>query len=133
MFRALVLAATLLATPASATEWVHCADAGGEASFEYLAGDGLDILSIAAITITTAEKVWASDAANGPGDPVAIGQAFEDADSVRIDAMAPDLSAKIAELRLFKATEGDKLATGGTLRIPGMGAWSVACEAPDAG
>lgn len=115
------------ATPALATEWQHCADAGGAASFDYLPGDGLDVLTISALTVTAGEKVWASDPANGPGDPVKIGQAFEDHDTVRIDALDKD-SALIASLRLFKASEGDILALGGTLSIKGLGAWAVSCD-----
>lgn len=129
MLRPLAILAVLAATPAVATEWVHCADAGGAASFDYLAGDGLGVLSIAALTVTAGEKVWASDAANGPGDPVSVGQAFEDVSSVRIDAMDKDF-VKIAELRLFKAEEGDSYVSAGTLRIVGMGAWAVTCEGP---
>ena len=129
MLRALTLIAALATTPAVATEWVHCSDANGAASFDYLAGDGLGVLSISALTVTAGEKVWASDAANGPGDPVSVGQAFEDGQSVQIDAMDKDF-VKIAELRLFKATEGDTYVSGGTLDIKGMGAWTVSCEGP---
>ena len=51
MLRALtLLAAIAAASPAVATEWEHCADAGGGASFDYLAGDGLGYLSISALT-----------------------------------------------------------------------------------
>ena len=126
---AFLVVAALDATPTFATEWVHCADAAGAASFDYLAGDGVGVLAISALTVTAGQKVWASDPANGPGDPVSVGQAFEDADSVRIDAMDKDFY-KIAELRLFKASEADAYVSGGTLRIVGMGAWIVACEGP---
>lgn len=124
---AIAVLGALAASPALATEWVSCADAGGQASFDYLAGDGLDVLSISAVTITAGERVWASDPANGPGDPVSIGQQFEDASTVVIDAMDKDF-VKIAELRLFKASEGESLIYGGTLRIAGLGAWAVSCD-----
>ena len=119
----------MLVVPASATEWVHCSDGQGEASFDYLSGDGLGVLAIVGLTITAGEKVWASAEAYGPGDPVSVGQGFEDADSVRVDAMDRDF-VKIAELRLFMAAEGDSYVTAGTLRMPGMGAWAVSCEGP---
>jgi hypothetical protein len=117
-----------LATPSFATEWVNCADAAGAATFSYLAGT-LDVLSIAGLNISVGDKVWASDVVYGPGDPVVVGQAFETADTVLIDAMLPDMTAKIAELRLFKATEGDISVSAGTLRMPGQGAWAVSCSA----
>ncbi len=132
MLRSLIFLAVLAAaSPAFATEWVHCSDAGGSASFDYLAGDGVDVLSVSALTVTVGEKVWASDPANGPGDPVSVGQAFETADTVLIDAMDKDF-VKIASLRLFKASESDATAYGGTLTIKGLGAWAVSCD-PDAG
>lgn len=127
MLRSIALFAVLVASPAMATEWVHCADAGGAASFDYLAGDGTGVLQISAVTITGAEKVWASDPANGPGDPVSIGQAYEDGAMVLIDAMDKDFG-KLAELKLFKAGEADAVALGGTLRIVGQGAWTVSCD-----
>lgn len=116
-----------LAVPALATEWVHCSDATGAASFDYLVGT-LDVLSIAGLTITAGEQVWASDTAYGPGDPVQVGQAFEDAETIRIDALDENLAVRVAELRLFKASEGDEVAYGGTLRIPGHGVWAVSCS-----
>lgn len=87
-----------LAAPALATEWVHCADATGAASFDYLAG-ALDVLAVVGLTITAGEQVWASDTAYGPGDPVQVGQAFEDAETIRIDAMDEAMNARVASLR----------------------------------
>lgn len=132
MIRQAATAAALvcgLATPSLATEWVNCAAPDGAASFDYLAGT-LEVLSIAGMTITVGEKVWATDPAYGPGDPVVVGQAFETPEMVLIDAVTPEIDARIAELRLFKATEGDSYAYGGTLRIPGYGAWTVSCSGP---
>jgi hypothetical protein len=119
-----------LATPSVATEWVNCADPQGGASFDFLAGD-IGVMSVAAITVTAGERVWASDPANGPGDPIVVGQAFETPHTILIDAMDPAMAIKIAELRLFKAQEGDGIpAYGGTLRIGGVGAWAVSCSGP---
>lgn len=125
---AIVVALATLATPSSATEWVNCGDAQGEASFDFLVG-ALDVISVVGLTISVGEKVWASDVAYGPGEPVVVGQAFEDAETIRIDAMNENLMTRIAELRLFKATEGEAAAVyGGTLRIPSHGAWAVNCS-----
>ncbi|MEO6395827.1 MAG: hypothetical protein ABIO40_07945 [Devosia sp.] len=118
-----------LSSPALATEWISCAAPGGEASFDFLVSS-LDILAIAGLNVSVGDKVWASDVAYGPGDPVEVGQAFEDTQTIRIDAMDEAISQKIAELRLFKASEGDVFVYAGTLRIPGYGAWAVSCEGP---
>jgi hypothetical protein len=117
-----------LATPSLATEWISCASSDGGASMDILVGDA-DVVAIAGMTITVGDKVWATDPAYGPGDPTKVGQAFEDADTLRVDAV-DDGFAKIAELRLFKASEGEDALYAGTLRIIGHGAWGVACTGP---
>jgi hypothetical protein len=125
---AVAVALAGLATPSLATEWINCADAEGRASFDFLVG-ALDVIAVVGLTITVGDKVWASDVAYGPGEPVTVGQAFETADMILVDAMDEAVSTKIAELRLFKATEGDASPVyAGTLRIPGHGAWAVSCS-----
>ncbi|HZY69172.1 MAG TPA: hypothetical protein VFE52_11315 [Devosia sp.] len=128
MRTAIILAlGALCASPAAATEWVSCASPGGEASFDYLAGS-LDVLAISGLNVSVGEQVWASDVAYGPGDPIAVGQAFEDSETVRVDVLDQEMTTRVAELRLFKAQEGESdPVLSGTLRIPGHGAWPVAC------
>jgi hypothetical protein len=116
-----------LATPSLATEWVNCAAPDGAATFDFLVGS-VDFLSIAGLNISVGEQVWASSAAYGPGDPVVVGQAFENNDMILIDAVDEGMAARVAELRLFKSTEADGFVYGGTLRIPGHGVWAVSCS-----
>lgn len=117
-----------LATPSLATEWINCASSDGGASMDILVGS-VDVLAIAGMTVTVGEKVWATDPAYGPGDPTIVGQAFEDADTLRVDAVDTGY-AVLASLRLFKASEGEDFVYAGTLRIPGHGAWAVSCTGP---
>lgn len=128
MIRLAAIAVSLcgLAAPALATEWVNCASPDGGASFDFLVGT-TDVLSIAGMTITVGETVWATDPAYGPGEPTSVGQAFETDTMILIDAVDPAVTAKIAELRLFKTTEADAPVYGGTMRVPGHGAWAVNC------
>ena len=117
-----------LATPSLATEWIACSSPDGGASMDILVGS-VDVLSIAGMTVTVGDKVWATDPAYGPGDPVIVGQAFEDAETLRVDAVDSGYVV-LAALRLFKASEGEDALYAGTLRIPGHGAWAVACTGP---
>ena len=115
------------ASPALATEWLNCADADGAASMDLLLGT-LDVAAVVGMTVSVGDQVWASHVEYGPGEPIAVGQAFETADMLLVDATDEAVSAKIAELRLFKASEADGLTIySGTLRIPGHGAWAVSC------
>ena len=120
----------LLATPSLATEWVNCVAPDGGATFDFLVGS-LDVLSVAGLNISAGEKVWASSAAYGPGEPVVVGQAFETADTIMIDAMDEGMGAVIASLRLFKLEDPELGPVyGGTLKIAGAGAWPVSCSGP---
>lgn len=129
----LVLALTFvlgLGGPALATEWMSCSDRDGAASIDMLLGT-LDVLSVSGLIVSTGDKVWASHVEYGPGDPIAVGQAFETEDTILVDAMDDALAAKIAELRLFKTADDEGAPVlGGTLRIPGYGAWAVSCTGP---
>ena len=115
----------LCASPAASAQWMSCTDMGGEASFDYFIADGVEF-SVSAVTVTAGERVWASDPANGPGEPILVGNFHDDVTLSFVDA-TDEAFNKVAELKVFKATEGDSTVYGGTLRIVGVGAWVVAC------
>ncbi len=124
--------ALFAASPALATEWVNCSDRDGAASIDILLGSlGTDVIALAGLVVSVGEQVWASHVEYGPGDIIVAGQAFETDTFLFIDAMDENLVSKVAELRLHKTSEGDgPLVYGGTLRIPGHGAWAVSCSGP---
>jgi hypothetical protein len=128
MKRLLAVAVVLaLATPAGATEWIACSADGDAASANILVGMAA-VTSIASANVEAGGKKWATGA---EGDAaIRVGQAFEDADKILVDFTDEGVSSIIASLRLFKATEGDNDATGGILRVPGVGAWAVTCSGP---
>jgi hypothetical protein len=128
MKRLLAVAVVLaLATPAGATEWIACSADGDAASANILVG-AVDVISIASANIEAGGKQWATDA---DGDArIRVGQAFEDSDNILVDFTDDQVSTIVGSLRLFKATEGDSDATGGILRVPGIGAWAVTCSGP---
>lgn len=130
--RAIILAALLcgVGLPAHATEWINCASTDGKAKLAFLVGT-IDALSITGLTLSAGQASWSSAAAYGPGTPVHVGQAYEDSETIRIDAMDESFAFRVAELRLFKTGEGDgEVVIAGTLRIPDHGAWAVTCSGP---
>ena len=130
--RAIILAALIssVGLPAHATEWINCGSADNAADFSILVSF-MDVLALSGITMGVGETRWSSSEAYGPGAPIAVGQAFEDAETIRVDAMDDGMMKKIGELRVFKTTEGDaETILSGTLRIPGHGAWAVTCSGP---
>lgn len=116
-----------LSAPAGATEWISCAAAGNVASADLLVGM-VNVISIAQAKLAAGGRTWATDAEGS--HKIVVGQAFEDADRIVIDFTDPGVSTIMASLRLFKASEAEDDATGGVLRISGVGAWAVACSGP---
>ena len=123
---ALILLA--LAAPAAATESIVCASEDKAASIDVLVGLGLDVVSISRATIEAKGKTWGTDQSGE--QKIALGQAFEDAEKLIADFTDEGISAIVASLRLFKASEGEDFVTGGTLRVANVGAWAVTCSGP---
>jgi hypothetical protein len=121
----IALLGALAASPAAAG-WISCSDSGGLATIDYFVADQPKFL-VTAVTVTAGERVWASDPANGPGDAILVGEFYDNVAATFVDAIDEAFN-KVAELKLFKATEGDVTAHGGVLSIAGTGAWAVSCS-----
>ncbi len=124
-----------LAVPASATEWISCGDGEEKVSFDVLVGM-MEVIAIDTVRIETGGKKWSTKPQEGE-TKVDVGQAFETADQIWIDILSEGMGGHVAKLRLFKASEvvegsedGVFDATGGTLQMPGVGAWAVRCSGP---
>ena len=115
-------------TASRATEWMYCGDSEDLVSVGFLLGT-VDAFMPSAITMNHQAEQWVSDPAYGVGTPISMGQGFSDATSLQVDLFNEGLSERIAELRLSRAEEGDAVVVAGTLRIPGRGAWAIACDA----
>jgi hypothetical protein len=124
---ALAAAIAVLASPAAATEWIYCNDAANTVTVGVLLGS--EPMSVSGIILSLNDKVWASAAAYGPGDPVSLGQGYE-TDTAFFADLVDGESILLAQLHLLKANEGEMYVTSGTLRMPGQGAWAVSCEGP---
>jgi hypothetical protein len=131
MHRALLVAAALVATaaPAAATEWIYCGDATKTVSIGVLAGF-FEFLNVSAVTFRVGSDEWSSSETYGPGAPVSMAAGFDDEEQLLIDLTDGDNNEIIAELRVFKASEGTEYVQGGVLRVPGRGVWIVTCEGP---
>ena len=125
----IIAAALMLATPAFATEWVYCGDAAEEASVGLLLG-GVEFSSIVAITLEAGDAQWSSAEVYGPGAPIAAALAYIGDDQIIVDFSDEESLETIAELRVYIAEDGEDYVQGGTLRVPGHGAWVVSCEGP---
>jgi hypothetical protein len=112
--------------PAKATEWLNCSD-GDKASFNVLLGN-MNVIAVDTIEVEAGGKKWSTRDAGAT--PITKGQAFETADQIYIDVTDDKMDAIVAQLRLFKASEGEDYVSAGTLKVTGVGAWAVTCSGP---
>jgi hypothetical protein len=110
---------------ARATETMICTSGDGGPEVSMLMGT-LDVASIVSASIVHDGKTWATNGEEAM--KIIVGQAFENETLLVVDFTDEGLSTKVAELRLVKAGEEGMFATGGTIRLPGSGAWAVSCS-----
>jgi hypothetical protein len=117
----------LIAGPAGATASIGCASEDDGVSFDLTMGN-LPVLAVVGAFISVGDRKWST--LEGEGEQVIAGQAFGGTDDMRIDLTDPNVERVVAEIRLWRAMEEDDYALGGTLRVPGVGAWAVTCVGP---
>ena len=123
---AIAVALLATATSARATEITICS--GDGASISLLMG-ATPVVSIAKADMEAGTKAWSTQKEDGV-TPISVGQAFETSEILHVDITDDNISEILAKLRVYKASEGDFFAAGGTLWISGVGAWAVNCSGP---
>lgn len=123
----ILLAASLLSLslPAAAGEGFMCWGEGVETHFPIVAGVAFGIMEGSTITID-GTVAYSSDPSLG-GIQVAPAEAFSGNHRVEVDFTDVDYQEVLAEVRLFWTEEESDPVYGGTLRIPGRGAWAISC------
>ena len=125
--RSLALLALLASViPARATENIMCVG-GDKVSIMFLVGTtpGLKPLSL---EMAAGGKTW-STSGSGGATPVLISQSFDTGAMMMLDLTDDNAERVIAELRVTRAhEEGHDPVAAGTLRIAGMGVWTVVCD-----
>jgi hypothetical protein len=114
------------ASVAHATGELTCSNGEG-VSVDLLVGH-LDVLSVARATVDIGDKSWSTQPEIMPGEPITVGQAFEDDNQLLLDLMDKDMAVVLGRLRVFKAAEGDTNVTGGVFSFKGVGAFVVDCS-----
>jgi hypothetical protein len=120
-------AASLFATPAWATQGLICSADDGAAEIGLTLGTAGGLGFVGA-SMVAGESRWVTDPAYGEGEIFTFGQGMADETGMRLDFFDDIVNDRVAELRLYRAMEGDDFVLAGTLRIIGRGAWAVACE-----
>ncbi len=112
--------------PTQATETTTCT--GDGASISLLMGS-VPVAAIAKADMEAGTRRWSTEKQDGL-TAVSVGQAFETSELLHVDITNDNVSEVLARLRVYKASESDFYAAGGTLWISGVGAWAVTCSGP---
>lgn len=122
----LVLATALgvaLAAPAWATGTISCVSEDG-ATIDMTIGS-LPVLAVVSAHIQSGGEAWST-----LDNQIVVGQAYGDAEQVRVDFTDEIVNAIVARLRLFRVLDGTDFAMAGTLQIVDHGAYAVTCIGP---
>lgn len=115
------------AGPAAATGDIYCHNDEADVGVSLLVSRS-EALTILRSIVTIGEESWSSDPGVQEGQPIAVGQGFENDGRLLVDFVAEPAGAIIARLRAFSANEGDSYASGGVFSMKDKGAWVVDCS-----
>lgn len=127
MRRKLLIAALFvggLTAPAQATGGLACTAQGVTLN---LTLGHTAVMSVVGAYLTIGDETWSTAPDAVPGTPIAIGQAFGDGTRLLVDFTDDIVNEIVAKLRLSVADGGESQVIGGTLELPGRGAWVVSC------
>lgn len=127
MKRAAALLPLLIATatPAAATGGITCSSPDDAASVEITIGH-VPGLAVVGASIGVGERNWAINLSGEQA--LTVSQAFTTGGHYWIDFADEIVNEIVAELRLHRVDEGSDIGFGGTMRMPGVGAWTLACS-----
>jgi hypothetical protein len=113
------------ATPAAATGGIACSSHDDAASVEITIGH-VPGLAVVGAVIFVGDRSWAM---NQSGEQaLTVSQAFTTGGHYWLDFADEIVSETVAEIRLHRVDEGMDIGFGGTLRMPGIGAWTLICS-----
>lgn len=120
-----VLAAvlTLAASPSFASVGLFCSGPAGVSVEAPLSG-GAGLRTMSAV-IEAGGRTWTTETSLEDPQAIVPAQSFSEGNAMWLDFSDANIEANVVEIRLFSASEG---AIGGTLNIPGVGAWVLSCD-----
>lgn len=85
-------------------------------------------LSPLSAEIKVGDKVWTTAEGVKGATRIVTAQSAGVDDRYYFDFTGPDNLGILVSVRLFRGGTGDEAAIGGTLAVPGAGAWAISCQ-----
>ncbi|MGJ8572769.1 MAG: hypothetical protein ACSHXI_18930 [Hoeflea sp.] len=120
--------ALAIAGPAHATVSISCTDMKFESSIEIVLGAG-PVPNVFSVTMSVGGRAFSTEAGL-PGEPVSIAQAFDDGEVFRIDLVDPQVTQRVAAIRLLRADHDTMPLQLGFVQIETDPPIGISCEGP---
>lgn len=120
--------ALAMAGPAHATVSISCADMKFDSSIDIVLGAG-PVPNVFSVTMSVGGREFSTEPGL-PGEPVSIAQAFDDGEVFRIDLVDPQVTKRVAAIRLLRAAHDTMPLQLGFLQIEEEPPIGISCEGP---
>jgi len=120
--------ALAMAGPAHATVSISCADMKFDSSIDIVLGAG-PVPNVFSVTMSVGGREFSTEPSL-PGEPVSIAQAFDDGEVFRIDLVDPQVTKRVAAIRLLRAEHDTMPLQLGFLQIEEEPPIGISCEGP---
>ena len=120
--------ALAIAGPAHATVSISCADMKFDSSIDIVLGAG-PVPNVFSVTMSVGGREFSTEPSL-PGEPVSIAQAFDDGEVFRIDLVDPQVTKRVAAIRLLRAEHDTMPLQLGFLQIEEEPPIGISCEGP---
>lgn len=117
-----------ITAPAHATVSISCADMKFDSSIDIVLGAG-PVPNVFSVSMSVGGREFTT-APGQPGEAVDIAQAFDDGELFRIDLVDPQVTKRVAAIRLLRADHDTMPLQLGFLQIEDEPPIGIACEGP---
>lgn len=125
---AAAVSAMATAGPARATVSISCADMKFDSSIDIVLGAG-PVPNVFSVTMSVGGREFSTEASL-PGEPVSIAQAFDDGEVFRIDLVDPQVTKRVAAIRLLRGDHDTAPLQLGFVQIEEEPPIGISCEGP---
>ena len=126
------LAAAALAVSAAAPAWatvsISCTDMKNDSGIDIVLGAG-PVPNVFSVSLSVGGREFTS-APGLPGEPVTIAQAYDDDEVFRIDLVDPQVTKRVAAIRLLRADHDTAPVQVGFVQIEDEPPIGISCVGP---
>jgi len=116
------------ASPAHATVSISCTDMKFDSSLEIVLGAG-PVPNVFSVSLSAGGREFTTGPGR-PGEPVDIAQAFDDGEVFRIDLVDPQVTKRVAAIRLIRGEHEDAPLQLGFIQIEEEPPIGISCVGP---